>query len=643
MPPERPAFRAAEFALLRAPLLPRVAAACTRVEVAMDDSAKAEDYLRTIARDPIVREAVAVSSPSLGRDLSTLAAGGAEESRVASRRAVLATTSYLLRMTTRGTPFGLLAGVAPVRFDASAQVRLGTAHRKAVRPDSAWLLSLVTRMEREPDLLRRLRVTANNIAVERNGRWTLAYLPRGENEGPGAGPGAAREVSVRAGAPVRQVMAACRTPRVVGDLMRELVGAFPGVATATVEGMIGGLVERGLLLTELRPSLAETDPLDHVIGVLLRVGAGERARPLERVRADLAGYAARPLGHGVGDLRAVVARMGELQVCDRPVQVDLRMDADVGLPHEVAREAERAAATLSRIAPATPFYPHLDAYCAEFTERYGLHQPVPLLEVLDPNIGLGPPAGYHEIRGHRRAPRLPDTHLGRERVLAELAMGALADGAREVVLDEAGLERLTPGEVGPPPRSVDLCLHLTADSQQALDQGNFTLVVPPAAVAPTAGAMLGRFAYLLDDSESVLAVSRAALERAGDAVPVQVWFSPRKDRSSNVARVPGCWPHRLSVGVYVDDDPCALDIRDVALVAESDRFVLVSTRTGQELLPHLPHMLNSELAPVAVRLMRELVLSPVRAWPAWAWGGMSAAPYLPRIRSGRTVLSPARW
>jgi len=274
-----------------------------------------------------------------------------------------------------------------------------------------------------------------------------------------------------------------------------------------------------------------------VIGVLLRVGAREQARPLQGVRADLARYAARPLGQGVGDLRAVVARMGELQVCDRPVQVDLRLDADVRLPHEVAREAERAVATLSRIAPATPSFPHLDAYCAEFTERYGLHQPVPLLEVLDPNIGLGAPAGY-QLHGHRRAPVPPAPDTGRERELADLAMGALTDGVREVLLDEAALDRLTPEELGTPPDSMDVCLQLTARSQRALDQGEFTLVVPPEAVAPTAGAMLGRFAYLLDDPEPVLAVSRAGIGRAGDALPVQVSF--KTPWTTAPAMSPGC-------------------------------------------------------------------------------------------------------
>jgi len=228
MPPERPAFRAAGFALLRASALPRVAAGCTRVEVAMDVPAKAADYLRRIARDPVVREAVAVSSLTLGRDLGTLVAGGAEQARVASRRAVLATTSYLLRMTTRSTPFGLLAGVAPVWFDASAQIRLGTATPQG-RPPRRRLAAF---SGHAPG-------TGSRPAARPAGH---GQQPRGRAQRSlGAGQPAARvrtttpvrrggvpeEVSVRAGAPVRRVMAACRTPRVVGDLVGELVDAFP--------------------------------------------------------------------------------------------------------------------------------------------------------------------------------------------------------------------------------------------------------------------------------------------------------------------------------------------------------------------------------------------------------------------------------
>src|SRR6185437_5766762 len=50
------------------------------------------------------------------------------------RRLVMSAVRYLLRWTTRATPFGTFAGVAPVQFGARASVLLGDAHRAVALP-----------------------------------------------------------------------------------------------------------------------------------------------------------------------------------------------------------------------------------------------------------------------------------------------------------------------------------------------------------------------------------------------------------------------------------------------------------------------------------------------------------------------------
>ena len=83
-----------------------------------------------------------------------------------------------MRATGRHTPFGLFAGVAPVLVGTDARVRWGEDHRRCARVDTQWLLGVVDQLEACPELLERLDVVFNNLAVRRGKRLEV---PRGPN------------------------------------------------------------------------------------------------------------------------------------------------------------------------------------------------------------------------------------------------------------------------------------------------------------------------------------------------------------------------------------------------------------------------------------------------------------------------------
>ena len=72
--------------------------------------------------------AVEAASPDLARQVGQHPRR-AGRARAAVRRAVLSMLRYLLRGTSRATPFGLLAGVAPARIGLRAAFSAGTGHR----------------------------------------------------------------------------------------------------------------------------------------------------------------------------------------------------------------------------------------------------------------------------------------------------------------------------------------------------------------------------------------------------------------------------------------------------------------------------------------------------------------------------------
>ncbi|MGA5820227.1 lantibiotic dehydratase [Kitasatospora sp. NPDC094028] len=680
-------FTATGPVLLRTPALARPHRHAAGPEAAGPDTAGPEAaglvaYLAEAAADPVLCEAIEVSSPSLADLLeqtgSIPSAPRPSAPRPAAlRRAAEAIGRYRLRMATRPTPFGLMAAVAPARFGSRAEVRWDGAERRAFRPDLGWLLPLLDRLRTEPQVLATLRLAVDQQAALRGDRLVLPYLPERSTTPAGTGAAGAKdpgaqpvsERTVRATAVVRAALRHAARPVRHADLLAALAADFPAAPAEAIAALVRTLVAQGFLLTDLTPPPDSTDLLGHVLD---RLPDGHPVRAeLATVRALLGQASALPRGQAAAVLREARRRMTRLVPADRALHADLALDADVVLPEQVRTELEHTATVLWRLSPPTTAPEHLRSYHAEFVERYGTDSPVPLAELLDPDTGLGPPAGYRRPAGARGAanpqstrPRT-DADAARDRVLAELAAGALADrepGAPlpEVVLDDDLLARLLPSREEPggaadtPPASLELYAELAADSLDALDAGQFRLVLSATAGSDRAGATFGRFAAHLAgagaDGGALLAAAAgstpgAAAPDAGEVLDAHLEFTPYRPRHANIALTPRWLGHRVAVSAFPDPGgPTALPLDDLVVLADAERLTVHSRSLGREIRATAHHALNLRTgAPNAARFLQEVALTGQRPWQPWDWGAAGSAPALPRVRRGRVVLAPASW
>ncbi|MFJ1755404.1 lantibiotic dehydratase [Kitasatospora sp. NPDC088134] len=658
-------FTATGPVLLRTPALPRRRPAGTDAPPADVQRADAPpaDVLRTAAADPVLREALEISSPSLADLLDRVAAGDVLRP-AAARRAVEAVERYRLRMATRPTPFGLLAGVAAARFGPRAAVRWDGAERRAFRPDLGWLLPLLDRLRTEPRVLSGLLLAVDQQAVLRGDRLVLPYLPERSTGSGGDGDGPpVTERTVRATAVVRAAVRHAARPLPHPELLAALGADFPGAPAEAIAALVRTLVAQGFLLTDLTPPPDSTDLLGHVLD---RLPEGHPVRDeLAAVRGLLAQAAELPRGRAGAQLRAARRRTAILGAADRPLHADLALAAEVVLPEQVRAELEHTATVLWRLSPPATAPEHLRAYHAEFVERYGTDSPVPLAELLDPDTGLGAPAGYRRPAGPRGAANpqparaRTDAEAARDRVLAELAAGALADREPggplpEVVLDDALLARLVPAPERPgsaadtPPASLELYAELAAASLADLDAGRFRLVLSPTAGSDRAGATFGRFAALLagpDGDGGALLAAAAGPSDDPEVLSAHLEFTPYRPRHANIALTPRWLGHRVAVGAFPDPGgPAVLALDDLVVLADTERLSVHSRSLGREVRATAHHALNLRTgAPNAARFLQEVALTGQRPWQPWDWGTSASAPALPRVRRGRVVLAPAAW
>ncbi|MFJ7069181.1 thiopeptide-type bacteriocin biosynthesis protein [Streptomyces sp. NPDC101115] len=127
-----------------------------------------------------------------------------------------------------------------------------------------------------------------------------------------------------------------------------------------------------------------------------------------------------------------------------------------------------------------------------------------------------------------------------------------------------------------------------------------------------------------------------------------VAYRPRVARSANVATVPPLLPYRIPLGVPASaarGDVTDLRPEDLAVHADLNRMWVVHTPTGRTVRPVSHSMLNpsSGHLPYVARFLLDLGYEGHDWCAPWNWGSWAAVPALPRVRLGRTVLSPARW
>ena len=638
--PNRVGFRAADGALVRAvsegelQLPPWPALAMT----GPDAAARWVDWLRRVWRIEVARDAIDHASPVFAERVHALCAAQVPGEREA-RRAVLSVVRYLARLTGRPTPNGLFAGVAAARFALCPSQRWGSDHRAVAGAEAGWLAEVIDRLEGQPAVLERLLVVANTTLMVRGERLVVPYQPNTNDRGTGA-----VEVALRYTGPVRAAVDAAREPIRFEDLRTKIQTEFPHASAGKVAGLLTTLVNHQALITSLHAPGTEPDALGHLLRELEAVGeaAAEQYTVLNEIHVLL-----RRHQHGLADarrtLRAEAAgRMKCLAPSRRhPVAVDLRLDADVALPKAVAREAERAALLLARLTPHPDGTAVWADYHRRFYQRFGTGAQVPLLEVVA-DSGIGWPDGYP---GTSRSASRPQRTSRDERLLA-LAQVAALDGRREVLLDEALIAELDQAATRSVrlPAHLELCVRVDSPSLAALKDGEFGLAVT--SVSRSAGVVTGRFLHLLDQHDrEVLAAPLLGSPGADDVLSAQLSFPPLDPATAHVTRTVRVLPTVISLAEYRETASAeVLTADDLAVSCDSERLYLTAPGLGARVEACGMHALNlRKHTPPLARLLIELTRAHCAQVTDFDWGAAATLPFLPRLRSGRVVLSAARW
>lgn len=654
-------FATSPFFAIRTPLLPfedfeawavgatapAALADPVRLERAVEEDRKSQRLrLQEIVRRPEVREALFLASPDLDEALE---AWFREPDSEKGQRAERAVVKYVSRMATRATPFGLFAGSSVGLQGQKTRLLLeprGKCRRHS-RLDMDYLFALGEALGRDPLLRGVLRFRPNSTIYPDGNR--LRYVESGLV----GGERSYHLVSVEDSQALRAVLDEAASGSTFEALAASLLGE--DVNREEAEAFVGELVDEQVLVPSLGLTLTGPEP---VAGMIAGLSGDARtagiASSLEGVLEELAEIDASPLGIEPGRYRCLASSLEGLPArpeLARLLQVDLVKSSPAAtLGPKVQDEVRRGVDLLRRIVAPRPS--NLEPFREAFEERYGDRE-IPLVEALDEESGIGYPAYQEEdagsaplLRGVEFASR-PDRNVRwgkREKHLLTLLNRAIEVGRDEIVLDETDLALLAAGCPAPLPGAFVALVRIAAPSEDALDRGDFRIVLDSAG-GPSGARFLGRFCHADPELRRLVEDHlRAEEAREPDAVFAEIVHLPER-RTGNVILRPLLREYEIPfLGESGAPADRQIPVTDLLVSVRGGEICLRSERLGRRVIPRMTTAHNYVafgLAPY--RFLCALQEQSVADGLLWDWGVLGSAPFLPRVRSGRVVLSLARW
>lgn len=590
-------------------------------------------------------EALYVASPELYNSFT-----GLIEGRVKTGVDKLLKTlyKYLVRMTTRSTPYGLFAGCAVGELGQKTCIAFEGAEpfRKHVRLDMNYMAELADGLLQKSAIRSEVKFFPNTSLYQIGDAYR--YVESALNN--------KKRLYVLASADRNAYLDRVISTARNGATIRELADCIisEDVNREDAEQFVDAIVGAQILVSELAATVTGEEFFFTIVDKLKGItGATEDLEQLNKI-ADLL----QSEEQGVDKYREVESVLAEHFVTTGSKDL---VQTDLFLETQSCTINEKAVALLTKeyqnlacLGYRNPL-PELDQFKKRFLARYEQRE-MPLLEVLDCETGIG----YGDAMAGRadnlplldeiQWPEGPKTAEADVSAAAELRdalyQQSLAEKRACICLTDGILNefRKTIGDTAQSPDSFYLFGNIIAGSQDEVDSGNFKFAFK-AMGGPSGLKLIGRFCHgnsrLAEWAKKAVAEEEAL---GGEGVYAEVAHLPEA-RVGNVLMRPHLREFEIPYlsGSSMPRENQILPEDLMVSVSVAGEVILRSKRLNKRVFPRLTNAHNfSEGLPV-YRFLCELTYQHDYRYLGWEWGHLASNTFLPRVEYKHWILSRATW
>jgi len=633
-------FAPYDFYILRAPKLPLSFVEELNAQVSTDQMAA---YLGQLYDREDIREALFLASDSAFCEVVKWRSGKAE----VKHKLLKTLYKYTIRMASRPTPYGLFAGILPGVISGNGNktaMTLSNATHPTLRLDMQCLSRLSDVIAKDPLIRTRIKYIINS-SLYRCGDSYRFFQHRNEN-----GKRIHLLIALPITAPIEFVLNSAAKGISYSTLLKALIAL--GTTDNQAAQFLDRLINHQLLVSELEPNLTGKEYFSRLLEKTSEIDKENRFYPfLKEIDSRLRNGSS--IIDSINRVSKIIAGLCSELPCRDIVQCDLLLEGKDS--HLDKKSVDIIANQLDELRPLNTAQQPADLkqFIDSFVKRYEDRE-IPLLEALDPDIGIGygqSPTDYRKsdellcnlsfansIPNEKENPRFYRDWL------LEKYIDSVEKGIREIVLCEKDLQELKQPEVSDnlPPSTSYAIGNLLKKEKDNPGAGEFRFHLQ-GLVGSSAITLISRFGHLSDELLSKLKfMSKTEQETYPNAAVAEIVHLP-DTRTGNILRRSYSRQYEIPLLCPTGDDVSAIYLTDILVSVKNERVILRSKTLGKEIIPRLTTAHNYQNGMHIYRFLGDLQYQDSRFRIKWDWGNLRNRPFLPRISYKNIILSRAMW
>jgi len=543
------------------------------------------------------------------------------------KRNILKTlVNYIIRYTTKPTPYGLFAGIGEGQFTNTKDVIISIGEcEKYVRPDMEWLFGVCKIIENDlfndliilknPSLL----ITETEIFIPYSSKWGLNL------KGAILNPFSIKRNKITDF--IFETVLGEEGEINVSKLLIKMTNEFPEIQYEICHQLVKKLLNNDFLISSIRPPLIE-NPLSFILKSLKKVNHHDKwINKLNDVNFYLEQYQKKEIGTGKEEFLIVEKKMNSINHGSNNISIDSKTNSNIKISKEVKNEIRTLVEFLYKL-PVQKKNPNLEKFKQEFINEYSEYTEIPIIDLFNSRLSKY----YSSNQNVEKKFNIPN-------LLYQKISEAVYKGHYEVVITKE-MVREYESDMN---RAVNtLELNFTV----GITESNENFLILNKSSSNKFGKSYLRYQYFLKDSPIYQELAKCYEDESqSDVVFCEVNFLPPGGRSANVQLYSNPYPCELVLNTNLTgEDKLKLTIDDIVVGWSKKRnnFYFKSRALNREILPQFNNLVGVNGLPKVIKFMKE-VISDRQGINTLEFGDVSNFSFLPRIRIGSLILFPAQW
>lgn len=548
---------------------------------------------------------------------------------------------YIIRMSTRPTPFGIMAGINISNLTYENDKFEINNFNKICRVDIEWLFNLIKNLENI--YYDKLSFKINSCVFINGNRAILPYSTDKENIHTKID-----EISIRCTNAFKNIYEFCSQDRSFNEIISNLKIQYKNIDTNILTSFVKELIQKEFLISSLRPPLTANDQFDYLLTeIKSKLGDIDLLHHLIEIKFLIDQYKDTEPGDGEELYLSIYNKMIALYKCNNPLEVDMKINFDYcQLNKNIILEINELLNILFLINNTNSEYSKImEQYKILFIETYGTDREVNILELLNEDKGIGAPTSYSGNLNRRIIqPNNLNENNNIHQYFYSKYVDALLNNKDTIEIDDLELEKLNlnSNRFDHIPDSLEINLFLK------MHDGKKVYYLGPNLGSIAAGKSFGRFSYMCDKSDEffeTLNKSYKNILNDDNYILCELSYLSKNIRNSNVTRNITKSDYEISLFTNSSKNyKNSLDLKNIFIGIENNKFYAREKISNKKIIFSINNMLNPNLAPDVIRFLYEIMFQDQIMWYDFPWDKIFIdSIYLPQIKYKNFILTPEKW